>query len=362
MTVNQDLPSYSLFLQPADLRALLRDPRSGDYVAGRFKSGKQTYRVEASIRGAHTRRYPKKSYALHFLSKHFQGARELHLNAEYSDPSMIRNRLSFAFFEQLGALAPEGQHVRLLLNGSPAGVYLQLESVDDLFLRKRSLPPGPIFYAINDDANFSLLSRVTQNVKDDLEDGYQDKVATEADWASLRNLLYFINTSSQADFSCNVDQFVDVDAYFNWLLGVVCTQNFDGFVQNYALYQDRQSGRFQLIPWDYDGTWGRNLRGKPMRANYIPITGYNTLTARILADKALRARYRQRVEQVLETDFIFDAVEPLVRELLATVRPALAQDPHRKQTMEEFDGEYDVILRYLSERRTYLLRHVQDLN
>ncbi|PWK14895.1 CotH kinase family protein [Tumebacillus permanentifrigoris] len=361
MTTNQDLPLYSLFLQPADLRTLLRDPQSEEYVPGRFKSGKQAYRIEACIRGAHTRRYPKKSYSLYFPSQPFQGARELHLNAEYADPSMIRNRLSFAFFEQLGALAPAGQHVRLRLNGSPAGVYLQLESVDDLFLRKRGLPPGPIFYAINDDANFSLLSTITEDVKDDLEDGYEEKVATEEDWASLRQFLYFINASSPADFSRHVEQHVDIESYFNWLLGVVCTQNFDGFVQNYALYQNRQNGRYHLIPWDYDGTWGRNLRGKPLRADFIPITGYNTLTARLLADPILRGRYRQRVEEVLQTLFTTEALEPLVRSLLAAVRPALAQDPHRKQTMEEFEGEYEVILRYISERRSYLLAHLHEL-
>ncbi|MFB8733994.1 CotH kinase family protein [Bacillus sp. SL00103] len=30
----------------------------------------------------------------------------LHLNAEYNDPSFIRNRLSFYFFEQIGVLSP----------------------------------------------------------------------------------------------------------------------------------------------------------------------------------------------------------------------------------------------------------------
>jgi spore coat protein H len=362
MKTNQDLPVYSLFLQPADLRTLLRDPENEDYIPGRFKHNKQTYRIEACLRGAHTRRYPKKSYSLSFLSKHFQGARELHLNAEYADPSLIRNRLSFAFFERLGALAPAGQHVRLLLNGAPAGVYLQLESVDDLFLKKRNLPAGPIFYAINDDANFSLYSKLSNDVKEDLEDGYEEKVATEEDWSNLRHLVYFINTSSPADFAQGIEQLVDLDAYFNWLLGVVCTQNFDGFVQNYALYQNSQTGRFQLIPWDYDGTWGRNLRGNPLREDYIPITGYNTLTARLLAVPALRARYRQRVEEVLETAFTPDALEPLIRELLTAVRPALANDPRRKQTMEEFDGEYDVILRYISARRTYLADHLHELH
>ena len=41
------------------------------------------------------------------------------------------------------------------------GIYLQLESVDEWFLQKRKLPYGPIFYATEYHANFSLL---TQNI------------------------------------------------------------------------------------------------------------------------------------------------------------------------------------------------------
>ncbi|KEO81871.1 CotH kinase family protein [Tumebacillus flagellatus] len=358
------LPEYALSLPPSDLQSLLDHPKGKHAVPALLQLSvlSPTFPIRLSLRGSHTRRYPKKSFRIELPAPHpTLQAREFHLNAEYADPAMIRNKLSFAFFERLGALTPDAQYVKLLLNGTPAGAYLHLESVDDLYLKKRNLPPGPIFYAVNNNANFSLISKITQGPKAALEAGYEGKVAAEHDWASLREWIYFINTTPADDFARGIPRYLDLDAYFNWLAGVVCTQNFDGFIQNYALYQNGETGLFQLIPWDYDGTWGRNLKGKPLRPDYIPITGYNTLTARMLADQTLRARYRVRMEEVLATHFTPRVLEPLVQDLLRTVRPALEQDPHRNASLPLLDGEFDVISTFVAKRRRYLLDHLRDL-
>ena len=116
----------------------------------------------------------------------FSGAREIHLNAEYKDPSLIRNKLSFDFFHDLGVLAPQSQHINLSRNGSHKGVYLQLESVDEFFLKKRGLPMGPIYYAVNNNANFSLMR--DEKMKDSLLSGYQRALETNRTMTSSKNL------------------------------------------------------------------------------------------------------------------------------------------------------------------------------
>lgn len=81
------------------------------------------------------------------------------------DPSLIRNKLSLDFFHDIGVLSPKSQHVFIKINGQIQGVYLQLESVDENFLKNRGLPSGSIYYAIDDDANFSLMSERDKDVK-----------------------------------------------------------------------------------------------------------------------------------------------------------------------------------------------------
>ena len=105
--------------------------------------------------------------------------KEVHLNAEYKDPSLLRNKLSLDFFNEIGCLAPKSRFVSLKLNGKNEGLYLELESVDAHFLANRQLPKGPIFYAVDGDANFSLMSDFDQEVKKSLQLGYEMKNGTD---------------------------------------------------------------------------------------------------------------------------------------------------------------------------------------
>ena len=41
--------------------------------------------------------------------------------------------------------------------------------------------------------------------------------------------------------------------------------NNDGFTHNYALYRNSETGLFEIIPWDYDATWGR----RSQRRNHV---------------------------------------------------------------------------------------------
>ncbi|GIM45196.1 inner spore coat protein H [Collibacillus ludicampi] len=349
------IPSYFLYIHPYDLQELRRDIWCDDPLPARLKVGKNQYIIDIAYRGSHIREFRKKSYNLKFVKPEtFQGNREIHLNAEYIDPSMIRNKLSLDFFRDIGTLSPETQHIFLKLNGTPAGIYLQLESVDDLFLKRRGLPQGAIYYAINDNANFSLISPIDDDVKKSLESGYERKCGTEEDDGYLRELIYKINTIPRADFGKEITKYVAVDKYLRWLIGVICTQNFDGFIHNYALYRNNETGLFEMIPWDYDATWGRDCNGKIMEYDYVPIEGYNTLTARILDVSSFRMRYKQLLEEILETQFTVAALEPKVISMYTALRPFVLLDPYKQKDIRKFDTEPEFILKFVADRNRYL--------
>lgn len=90
-----------------------------------------------------------------------------------------------------------------------------------------------------------------------------------------------------------------MEKYLRWLDGLIFTQNYDGFVHNYALYRNGDTGLFEIIPWDYDATWGRDVNGKVMEEDYVRIEGFNTLTARILDVRAFRVRYQSLLKKIL---------------------------------------------------------------
>ncbi|MEO2078301.1 MAG: CotH kinase family protein [Bacillus sp. (in: firmicutes)] len=351
------VPVYKLFINPNDLKELKRDIWIEEPVPAQLTIEGKRFEIDLSYRGSHIRNLPKKSYQIGFYKPAtYKGSKLVHLNAEYKDPSLIRNKLSFDFFSDIQVLAPRSQHVFLTQNGRPEGVYLEIESVDENFLRKRNLYNGSIFYALDGDANFSLMSELDNETKKSLSLGYERKWGDQQDNYYLEEFIFKINTIGQREFEKEIQNFVDVNKYLRWVAGVIFTSNYDGFVHNYALYRNSDTGLFEVLPWDYDATWGRDVNGKTMEADYVPIDGFNTLTARILNVDSFRKQYVNILKKIMNQQFTLDYMVPKVERLLQLIRPYVLKDPYKSNQMEQFDNEMDVIIEYINERRNYLKR------
>ena len=362
MCSHTKIPTYSIYIHPQNVKRLKSDVWSEDPVPAALTVNKKQYLIDIMYRGSHIREFPKKSYDISFRKpKFFFGETNVHLNAEYMDPSIIRNKLSLDFFHDIGVLSPKAKHISLVINGTYNGVYLQLESVDEHFLTRHGLPKGAIYYAINDNANFSLVSPLDQDVKQSLDSGYERKIGREDDDRKLCDLIYKINTIEQKEFEAEIAKLINIENYLRWLAGVVCTQNFDGFIHNYALYMNGETGLTEIIPWDYDATWGRDIHGDVMPHDDVPITGYNTLTARILNVHSFRKLYREILGEILLEQFTVPFLKPKIERLHRLLRPYVLRDPYIKKKKEQYDEEPNRIIAYISKRNEYLKCHLNDL-
>ncbi|CAN7514657.1 CotH kinase family protein [Paenibacillus sp. LjRoot153] len=356
------IPTYGITIAPNDLKVLNNDVWKDDPVPSKLIVDNIPYEIGISYRGDHTREFRKKSYSIDFRSyrEEFAG-REIHLNAEYRDPSLIRNKLSFDFFQSIGSIAPNSKHVFLELNGETKGIYLELESVDEYFLQKRELSSGPIFYATIYHANFSLLTP-KEKPKPSLLSGYFQKMGGDKDKQDLESFIVKINTTNRDQFGEAIQKDLDIENYLFWLCGAVCTQNYDGFIHNYSIFRNEETRLYQMIPWDYDATWGRNWDGKIMEYYAVPIEGYNTLTARLLDVREIRQQYRRIMEEILETKFTVKAIEPMVTNLHKQLKPYIFLDPFKKESIALFNSEPELILRFIENRNSYLRKHLKDLS
>ncbi len=353
---------FQLFIHPMDYSEFRKDIWCDDPIPARLTVNKKKYDIDIAYRGSHIRDFPKKSYHISFFKPAtFGNAREIHLNAEYKDPSLIRNKLSLDFFSEIGTLSPQSKYVFLNLNGKNEGLYLELESVDELFLAKRNLPSGAIYYAVDGDANFSLMSDLDKEVKKSLELGYEKKYGEDTEDAFLQEMIFQINTISRADFEKEIEKYINVDKYLRWLAGVVFTQNYDGFVHNYALYRNGETGQFEVIPWDYDATWGRDVNGKFMDCDYVRIEGFNTLTSRILDVDTFRKKYRDLLKQILNHQFTLEYMKPKIYSMHEMIRPFVLRDPYEKDKIEKFDQEPDFICDYIEGRSKFINNELKKL-
>ena len=353
------IPEYRLSIDKKGIKKLKKDKWSDQLVPAVLQVNHTNYDVETTYRGAHTRKFKKKSFMVEFNDPSlFHHQKTLHLNAEFNDYSLLRSKLSFNLFHKLNVLTPNAEHIMLTHNDLFSSIYLKLDSIDEYYLQNNNLPDGPIYYAQNDDANFSLLRPDDFKPKKSLLDGYMRKYGSDQDDHSVEILIYKINTLSKEEFLTEIDNLLDVERYLSWLCGVICTQNFDAFIQNYALYQNGKTNRFEIIPWDYDATWGRDINGRIMTYDYIPITGYNTLTARLLACAPFKARYREKLEQTIETVFTVQELEKEINDLHQLLRPYAVNDTFLKNKLSYFDSEPDFILKYIHDRVNYIKKEL----
>ncbi|WP_156914205.1 CotH kinase family protein [Paucisalibacillus globulus] len=347
--------TYRIFVNPKLLLEMKRDIWSDNYQPASLWIDDKKYEIDIFYRGNSVRKHKKKSYHIIFSKPFFmEGQHEIHLNAEYNDPSLMRNKLSFDFFSEIGVVSPQANYVRLYINGVYQGVYLQLDSFDQYFLKRRGIPEGDIVYADDNDANFSLLSEENEK-KMELLQGYTIKYDSDDVRECLYHLLVIINTLPDHKFQEQIQEILDVNKYLKWLAGAVCVQNYDGFTQNYALYFNSKSKKFEITPWDYDGTWGRDRHGKEYEHDYIPLEGYNTLTARLHRILEFRASYKQIMHDVLHNQFTVAHQTPIIEANFQELLPYINKDRYYRYEEDTFRIEPSVILKFIEQRKKFLV-------
>lgn len=345
---------YEILINPKWLRKLDNDIWNDDLVPAVLKIGKERFSIKIAYRGNVIRDKKKKSYRIVFQKPYkVNGAHEIHLNAEFSDVSLSRNKLSLDFFNRIGVVSPHSQHVLLYVNGYNKGIYLEIESFDQYLLEKRNLPDGAIIYATNNRANFSLLTK-KKEIKKRLDQGYTLKYGKKEDMVDVQKLIAMINALSNEDFEKEIPKVLDIEKYLRWVSAAVCVQNYDGFIHNYALYKNGQTGLYEISPWDYDGTWGRNLHGRKLDYDYVPLTGYNTLSARLFHYPHFRNLYHEILSNILEKDFTLEIQKPMINDLFNSLKPYISLDPYISTTAATLEQEKKVYFNFIKKRNAFL--------
>jgi hypothetical protein len=161
----------------------------------------------------------------------FMGLRRLALDASWYNPSLLRDRLAYAYLRRLGVHAPCANHATLTVNGEYYGLYTNVERMDREFLER--------VYG-DDQASGGLW-----------EAGYD--LDANADTADTAALSAFWSNAAVAWQEENTDLAGNV---LEWAGEAVIPQN-DGYwccSHNYYLYDHPQAG-MSFLPWDMDYTF-----------------------------------------------------------------------------------------------------------
>jgi len=99
------------------------------------------HNVGLRLRGNTSRQASKKSFKLSFNTyekgRKFKGVEKLNLNGEHNDPSLARANMTWDIFAELEVPSARVNHVRLFINNEYKGLYLNVEHIDEEFIKKR---------------------------------------------------------------------------------------------------------------------------------------------------------------------------------------------------------------------------------
>ena len=155
-------------------------------------------------------------------------------------------------------------------------------------------------------------------------------------------------------FKDEIEGYLDTEVYLKWLAGVVCTQNYDGFVHNYSLYLNGETGLFEIMPWDFDATWGRDINGHVMPFDYVRCQGFNTLSARLLDLPYYQDMYMAILREILEGKFTDEYMSTVINDQFNMLLPYVREDPYLKNRYDQFLKEPEYILKFISNRNKFL--------
>ena len=299
-------------------------------------------KAAARLHGASSRGLPKKSYNFSIetpaplLGMSTRGQWILH--AVCIDRSFMRHKLAYDLFRSLstpGAPRPAAQSrfVEARINGSYEGVYLLMEHVDRRLLGwpasagSNTAAQACLYKAVDHGANFGQTGH----------DGYAQKepdLALGEYWTPLEALNKLSAAGSDARFfdpKTGVESLVDLDEALDFYLLVLLTSNSDGITKNYFLARpapapDAPARRFVFVPWDYDGTFGRNWDATPFPHD---VWLSNHLFDRLMARPEIRARMAARWRQVRAREFSTAAIQHTIDTHAAALASAAARNARR---------------------------------
>ncbi len=289
-----------------------------------------------SVADSDSNRY---SYKINFdkynTSQSMEGLTQLNLNNCYSDPSYMREFLTYSICEEMGLATPEFAYAKVSINGEYHGLYLAVEGLKESYLENN-------FGDVTGDLYKSDEGSSLQYKGDDPE-SYSNLIIESdkktADWSKVTKLLKSLDTGE------DIEKYLDVDSVLKNIAINTALLNLDSyqgsFAHNYYLYE--QDGVFSMLPWDFNMSFG-GFSGFGGGSQSIsidePTTGNledRPLISSLLKNETYKTKYHEYLEEIVTKYLDSDYLENMTTKLHDLIASYVKEDPTAFYAYEEFE-------------------------
>lgn len=221
------------------------------------------------------------------------GIGSLTLNNNKQDESLLSQYLAYRLFNQAGIQAPRCNFARVTVNGEYLGLYSNVESINEAFLKRRF-----------GDASGNLYEGTLTDFHPKATDKLEAKTNKKKDnRKTIKTLAKLLNQDGAVD-TAQIEQIVDTDNFLRYWALESLIEFWDGYSNNqnnFWVYEDTKTHKLKFIPWGADAAFS-TMRNIPMFGPQGPVSVYSqgALANRLYRDDKFAARYRETMLVLLK--------------------------------------------------------------
>jgi len=347
---NESLPRIDITISQASMDSILKpgnERNDIEYMATfTFSQGSYSTTIDSvgfRLRGNTSRYSAKKSFKVSLNTfipgQKFDGVEKINLNGEHNDPTIARSRLSWYLFREGGVPASRANHVTLYINGEYKGLYINVEHIDEEFVDLRYGNNDGNLYKCLYPADLAYLGSSPELYKAGSEERrtYDLKINKDRDdYSDLAHFIDILNNTSTSYYPVELNKVFNVNLYLKYMAFEVLFGHWDAYSynkNNYYLYHNEGTDKFEFIPYDLDNTFGISW----FEENWTHRDIYHwsnenearPLMQRILQNQVYKDRYSFYMNRFISDLFNNDVVDPILDSVLEQIKDAAAPDIYR---------------------------------
>jgi hypothetical protein len=359
------LVRIDITIDPAKLQWIYDNPKSdSEHLASiRFSNGLLDESVDSigfRLRGNTSRDAKKKSFKVSFNSfikgRKFHGVEKLNLNGEHNDPSIIRSKLTFDLYQDMGIIASRANHARVTINGKYYGLYVSVEHVDEEFLKKKFADDGGNLWKCLYPADLTYLGadpNLYKNVNHNPGRAYELSTnEAKDDYSALARMIGIINNTPAGSLADSVEAVLDIASVLQYFAVNTLVGSWDDYrslMNNFYLYHDPSGKKIIMIPYDYDNTFGVDW----FNTNWASANPYNypkavagprPLWEKLIANPEYRNLYTHFLRFYRDHTYALPLWEDRLQRVKDTITIAALDDTYRTLdygfTFPDFQNSY----------------------
>ena len=342
------VPRIDITVNPDTLDWIYNNPESDRefHAVFEFNNGTVNDKIDPvgfRLRGNTSRNSKKKSFRVSFNTftsgGKYYGVEKLNLNGEHNDPSVMRSKLMWDLLRKWEIPAPRANHVRVYINGNYYGLYMNVENIDEEFALSRfgnkdgnlykCLYPADLAWLGADPDSYKLMSgdrRVYELTTNKEEDDYSD----------LASFIDVLGNSPDDRLLCDLDALFNTYDYLKIMAADIFCGDWDGYIynkNNFYLYHNTATGKFEYIPYDVDNTFGIDWFNIDWAERNIYTwkrggSEKRPLYDRLISNPELRQQFTYYAGQLITAVIDMDSLTQSIESRKNMIAPYIASDPY----------------------------------